>query len=866
MTAKDLRLPELPVNACLDELSSALQSGHVILSAATGSGKTTVAPLSLLHAPWLAGKKIIMLEPRRPAARMAAHRMAWLLGETTGQTVGYQVRFERKISPRTRIEVLTEGLLLKRLQADPELADVGLVIFDEFHERNLVADLSLALCIDVCQSLRDDLHLLVMSASLDTDRLASLLHARNITAEGKLFPVTVHYADNDLPLTESVDACLPLIGKALDTVQTDVLVFLPGRGEIERLMTLAKQQWGDRCEVLALYGDLGTVQQDRVLNPAQHPDHQMHRRLILSTDIAETSLTIEGIEAVVDSGRARRPVFQPNSGLTRLETRWISKASALQRSGRAGRLRPGHCFRAWTQSRQQRLDDWITPEILQADLADTVLELATWGVSDPATVTWLDAPPKGHWQQARNLLLQLQAIDGQGKITGQGREMSTLPMHPRLAHMLLNATGRQGKHLAADIAALLSDRDPFIRQRDASLPVDLCLRLTALNDWRERNAADGCDRHRLRQLDRLSKQFLQMTAAMHDDGSVEDGRTDQADEVLSVGACLAMAYPDRVAKRRASDGSYLMRNGRGVMLPRDDSLVTAETLVIANLDAGHRDGRAWLAAAIDRAEIERLFAAQIQHQRSTYWDEKHRKVVARETSTLGRISLTEQQCQLKADDPVTDILLAQVKQQGLALFGEQKAMEALRARVQTMHRLEGQGDGQGDGQGGWPDVSETALLQNLDEWLLPWLDRADSLQQLRQVDLYAAIQSWLGWEKQRRLDKLLPETWTTPAATRRKISYDLNDPPVLEVPLQEMLGVSESPAVAGNRLKLVVHLLSPAGRPLQVTQDLPAFWQGAYQEVKKEMRGRYPKHYWPDDPASAEATRFTKKRMQKQKK
>lgn len=827
---------ELPIHACLEELSCALESDHVTLSASTGSGKTTIVPISLLDAEWLRGKKIIMLEPRRPAARMAAHRMSQLLGEKTGQTVGYQVRFERKISNNTRIEVLTEGLLLKRLQADPELSDVGLVIFDEFHERNLVADLSLALCLDVCHSLRDDLRLLVMSASMDTVKLSALLKAKNITAEGQLYPVTVHYASEDSRLDDTVNACIPLINQALHAVKGDVLVFLPGRGEINRLQEIAEQKWGDSNDIKVLYGELASSEQDRILNPQSRKS----RRLILSTDIAETSLTIEGLEAVVDSGRVRKPVFQPNSGLTRLEMRWISRASALQRSGRAGRLGPGQCFRAWTVAREQRFDDWIVPEILQADLATTVLELAAWGVTDPADLAWLDRPPEGHWQQAVELLQQLQALDAQGKITPQGQQMALMPMHPRLAHMLIHAGDEYTQQLAADIAALLSDRDPLLRTRGHALPIDISVRLSALNDWREHHKTKGADPNRLRQLDKLSVQFRKNIKPLPN----KDG------ERLSIAGCVALAYPDRIAKRRAQGNGYLMTNGKGVLIPEDDGLVNSDYLVIAELDAGQRDGRAWLAASIDKTEIKRLFAQQVKQLRITQWDHKNHKVVARQIETLGEIRLAEKQVALKAEDRVSEVLLEQVKKQGLSVFTRQDKFNRLRARIQTLRTV--------DHKAGWPDVSDTALMDQLQDWLLPWLDNVDSL---KQIDPVEALQAWLGWDKQQQLNELLPTIFQTPAGSQRNIEYDLNEAPVLRAPLQEMLGLSTSPTIAGGRIKLVIHLLSPAGRPLQVTSDLAAFWQGAYQEVKKEMRGRYPKHYWPDDPASSEATRFTKRHM-----
>jgi ATP-dependent helicase HrpB len=841
---------DLPIKACLDEISASLEHHHVTLSASTGSGKTTIVPLALLQAAWLGSQKIIMLEPRRPAARMAAHRMACLLGEKTGDTVGYQVRFERKISDHTRIEVLTEGLLLKRLQADPELADVGVVIFDEFHERNLVADLSLALCIDICNSLRQDLRLLVMSASMDTDKLGHLLNAKNITTEGKLYPVNIHHAAEDSSLPEAVEACVPLIAQALKMVDGDVLVFLPGRGEINRLQKIAEQQWGDSNEIMTLYGDLGSREQDRILNP----NSRNLRRLILSTDIAETSLTIEGLEAVVDSGRVRKPVFQPNSGLTRLETRWVSKASALQRTGRAGRLGPGHCFRAWSKARERRFDDWIVPEIKQADLSNTVLELAAWGVTDPRDLAWLDQPPQGHWQQAVELLQQLQAIDAQGKITQQGQQMVLLPMHPRLAHMLSNAGDEHSQQQAADIAALLSDRDPLLRTLGHTLPVDISLRLSALSEWRESNITTGADRNRLKQLDLLSKQFI--LSSLRTRGSAMPGTMDfrlSGDNALSgIGACLALAYPDRIAKRRAQGNSYLMVNGKGVVIPEDDSLVNAEFLVIAQLDAGKRDGRAWLAASIGKAEIEHLFAEQIKKLRITQWDDRNHKVVAREIQTLGEIRLAEKQVALQPNDGVTEVLIEQVRNQGLSLLADQDKFNSLRARIQILRNV--------DDKSEWPDISDTTLIDKLQDWLLPWLDQADSFKQVNAVE---ALQSWLGWNRLQRLNEWLPTSFQTPAGTQRKIEYGLNDAPVLKVPLQEMLGLSESPGVAGGKIKLVIHLLSPAGRPLQVTSDLTAFWKGAYQEVVKEMRGRYPRHYWPDDPASSQATRFTKKRMKK---
>ncbi len=837
-----MNLPDFPINACLPELAQALQAGHVILSASTGSGKTTIVPLSLLDQPWLQGRKIIMLEPRRPAARMAARRMAYLHDERVGETIGYQVRLDRQVSAKTRIEVLTEGLLLRRLQSDPELSAVGLIIFDEFHERNLVADLSLSLCIDICKSLRDDLRLLVMSATLDSNRLVELLAAQHIHAEGRLYPVKIHYSDQTRPVNESVDACLPLIGQALETVQKDVLVFLPGQREIKLMQELAVKKWGHCCEVLTLFGDQLPEQQDKVLNPQQ----QSRRRLILSTDIAETSLTIAGVEAVVDSGRVRKPVFQASSGLTRLETRWISKASAMQRTGRAGRLGPGHCFRAWSEGQESRLVESIPAEITQADLADTVLELAAWGVTDPDSMAWLDKPPQAHWRQAVELLQRLEAVDGSGQLTRQGSAMFGLPVHPRLAHMLTRANSENSRQMVADMAALLSDRDLFTRAGQQRLPLDLNLRLHALQEWRKGDSLKQVSVHRLRQVDRLSKQFLSMLGPVDKPLAVRE---------YSAGAYLAMAYPDRIAKRRSSQGSYLMSNGRGVTVAEDDSLASQDYLVIADLDAGQRDGRAWLAAPIAYAEIHDLFAGQINNQRQLFWDAEQEKVVARQTECLDSLVLNEMAVPVQQDDVVVPILIKQLRIDGFSLLGEQPAFNRLRARIATLRLLEKDAD--------WPDVSDAALLEQLEMWLQPWLDGVISLKQLKRINLMGALQAWLGWDRQQRLDSQLPEVYLTPAGTRRTIEYDMQNPPRIEVPLQEVLGESKAPAVAQGRLKLVIHLLSPAARLLQVTSDLEVFWKGAYDEVKKEMRGRYPKHYWPDDPANAQATRFTKKKMNK---
>ncbi len=841
------KLPDLPVQTCLPALREALSRGHAVLTAEPGSGKTTLVPLLLLDEAWLAGRKIVILEPRRPAARMAARRMADLLGESPGGTVGYQVRFERRISAASRIEVLTEGLLLRRLQADPELADVGLVIFDEFHERSLQGDLSLALSLDVIGGLREDLRLLIMSASLDPQPLVDLLPARAVSAEGRSYPVEVQQAVGDIDPRDPLPACLRALGQVLGdqsgVATGDVLVFLPGRREIERLLDEVRGRWGDSVDAFPLYGDLSAEQQDVVLRG----NRSGRRRVIAATDIAETSLTIEGVSAVVDSGLARKPVFDPNTGLTRLETRWISKASALQRAGRAGRLGPGVCCRAWSAARQARLDDWTAPEVRHADLAALVLEMANWGINSSAGLRWLDQPPPAHWQQATILLQTLDALDDRLNINALGRDMARFPVHPRLAHVLASASGAANQRLAADVAALLSERDPLPSRR-AGAPFndagsDLGMRLEALHAMRDKRPLPGrSDRRLLRRIDQVAQQFLRLCRK-------SDSRQ-PAD--MTVGQCIALAYPDRVAACSSADGRrYLMRNGRAAMLDEHDPLRGRPFLAIGAVDAGRREGRVWLAAALEDDTFLSLFEGQIEVRREVRWDAALADVVARTVRRLDAIVLSDEPGPLRRGDPVGEVLIAQIRRDGLA--GHFKSADDLTARVATMRRA--------DPDGPWPDFSEKGLLASLETWLPPWLRDGEGVRQLRRLDLHEILSAQLGWQLSQKLEQLLPLTFETPAGTRRRYSYDATGDPVLALPLQEMLGQSTGPLLANGRVPVILHLLSPAGRPLQVTSDLAGFWAGTYDDVKKEMRGRYPKHFWPDDPAQARATRFTKRRM-----
>lgn len=831
-------LPDLPVAACLAELRVALACGNCVLEAPPGSGKTTLVPLALLAEPWLAGRKIVMLEPRRPAARMAARRMADLLGERVGETVGYQVRLERCIGAHTRIEVLTEGLLVRRLQSDPALSGVGLVIFDEFHERSLSADLGLALCLDTCAGLRDDLRLLAMSASLDQAGLVDLLAARRVVAHGRAYPVTIEYLAREPAGSDPVAICVELVRRALDEYHGDILVFLPGRGEIARVHAQLREVREDGYEIHELYGDLSVAEQDKVLCPPS----ERRRRVILATDLAETSVTIEGVAVVVDSGLTRKPHFQPDSGLTRLETRFISKASALQRCGRAGRLGPGYCLRAWSEPRHARLDDWIEPEIMHADLGGLVLELAAWGVQEPGALRWPTPPPVAHWQQACEVLARLGALTSDGRLTVAGRAMADLPLSPRLAHMLTAAADPQ---LAADLAALLGERDPLRGRRGEATPVDLQLRCEMLAALRAGDPTHGVDKAALRRIDQLAHQFLRQSGGRR---SVQGAR-------VSPGACLALAYPDRVAQCRAGGGErYLLANGRGVRLPASDALYGQPLLVVADLDAGEREGRIWLAAALREEELIDLYPQQCLRSRDLYWDEQRQAVAARERLRFGCLILREQSAALVDDDDVATLLLAQLRRRGLALLGGQAEASQLRARIATLRLCGVEGD--------WPDMSEAALLASLEEWLPAWLQGVDSARGLMRLDLADILRGQLDWDTRTRLDELAPSHYTTPAGSRRGLEYSgAGTSPTLRVPLQEMFGAPQSPSVANGRVAIVLHLLSPAGRPLQITADLANFWADAYRDVKKEMRGRYPKHLWPDDPTQVQATRYTKRRL-----
>lgn len=826
----------LPIRSVLPELKSTLASNSsAVLCAPPGSGKTTVVPLELLDQPWLAGRKILLLEPRRLAARAAAARMAWRCGESVGDSVGYRIRLDSCVSKATRIEVMTEGVLTRRIQQEPELPGVGLILFDEFHERSLQADLALALALDVAAALREDLRLLVMSATLDSERVSALLgNAAVIRGEGTSHPVEIRYLNVE-PGPDIVRVATAGILRALAEQQGDLLVFLPGSGEIGKVTDALESNLGGDILLCPLFGELTKEQQERAIQM----DPSGRRRIVLATSIAETSLTIEGISTVVDSGWSRLPSFNPNSGLTRLETVRVSKSSADQRSGRAGRLGPGVCYRLWTRSIDASLEEHTKPEILDADLASLMLELAQWGVSDPAELKWLDAPAAGSVAQARELLGQLEALNQHGRITRHGEKMVKLPIHPRLAHMLLKAGSRQQAALAADLAALVSERDIFQR-RAGRKSIAIEDRLELLARWRSGEraevAAAGGNASACTRVVAVSRQLS--TAVTPPD------LTPTA--VSAAGVLLSFAYPDRIAQRRKGGSErYLLASGRGVKLPAGEPLAVQEYLVVAEMDAGRIEGKAHLAASIDIAQLRTAHSGRIVRSNLVAWEPNSCSVIAREEERLGAIVLGSRPMQSPDPASIRQAMLFGIREAGVEALPWSPAATAWRARIQSLRCWQP--------DVAWPDFSDTWLMGNLEEWLLPWLDGISRQQQLKRLDLEVIMRSRLDWSQQQQMERLAPTHISVPSGSRRSLSYLPGEAPVLKVRLQEMFGLEETPRVCNGDIPIMLHLLSPAQRPVQITQDLRGFWDRTYDEIRKELKGRYPKHYWPEDPRNAVA-------------
>ncbi len=837
----------LPIDNVLPALRQALGQRHeVVLEAPPGAGKTTRVPLALLDEPWLAGQRILMLEPRRLAARAAAERLASELGESVGETVGYRIRLDSKVGPRTRIEVVTEGILTRRLQEDPALDGVGLLIFDEFHERSLDADLALALSLNGRDLLRDEppLKIMLMSATLEGERLSALLgDAPVVSSEGRMYPVDVRWGRPFQPGEFIEPRVVDTVHQALADEPGSLLVFLPGQAEIRRVHESLQASLGGRQDILLcpLHGELELSAQRAAID-APAPGV---RKVVLATNIAETSLTIDGVRVVIDAGLARVPRFDPGSGMTRLDTQRISRASATQRAGRAGRLEPGVCYRLWSEAQHDQLAAYASAEILQADLAGLALQLTRWGVT-PGQLSWLDQPPAAAYAQAQDLLLRLGALKpGQLlSLTAHGQAMAELPAHPRIAHLLLRGQALGLAEMACDVAALLGERD-ILRGAGA----DLHSRLTLLSGETRASRGGQGGVQRARQLARQYRGYLRGKAS----SAVPD-----PEHPRWLGALLALAYPDRVAQqRRAGGAEYRLANGRAALFGEVDALMKAPWLVVADLGSrqGQREERIYLAAEFDPALFDGVLAEQVECLDVLDWDEREGVLRAERQRKVGELILAREPLTGLDDDARARALLDLVRRKGLELLPWTPELRQWQARVALLRQL----DLATGGDSEWPDLSDAALLAGLEQWLQPYLGKVTRLSHFAQLDLSSIVRNLLPWPLPQRLDEWAPMHLSVPSGSSIRLDYS-EHPPILAVRLQELFGLAETPRIAQGRLQVKLHLLSPARRPVQVTQDLANFWRSTYSEVKKDLKGRYPKHYWPDDPLVAEATARAKPR------
>lgn len=837
-------LPGLPVTEVLETLGGALaEAGSAVLVAPPGAGKTTLVPLVLLDAPWRADGRILVLEPRRLAARAAAHRMAELLGEAgAGETVGYRIRGDTRISRRTRIEVVTEGVLTRMLISDPALDGVAAVVFDEFHERSLPADLGLALTLHTRGLLRPDLRLVVMSATLDAAPVAEVLGAPVVRSEGRTFPVETRFLER--PADGWIEPhVVRAVRGILPETEGDVLVFLPGAAEIRRTAEgLAEAGLPPGVRVHTLHGSMKRSEQDRALTPAPSGE----RKVVLSSAIAETSLTIEGVRVVVDAGLMRVPRFDPGTAMTRLETVRVTRDSADQRRGRAGRVAPGVCVRLWTEGEDRGLVPARVPEIRDADLAPVALDLAAYG-AERDELTWLDAPPEGAWSQARELLTELEILGADGALTDHGRQVAELGLHPRLGHMLVRGREVGRGALAVRVAALLQDRDVLVGQGGPP-PSDLRLRveaLLALESGRGTRSGRGWTVHR-GGLHRARDEARRL-ARMIDAGGVP-----APEEVAEVGELTALAYPDRVGlAREGSPGRFLLRNGRGATLRPDDPLVAADALVAVEVQGGGRDARVFQGAPLEAGRIAEIFGHQIDEVEEVRFDDAAGRVLPRRVRRLGALVLSEAPLAGPAPHRVAEALCRGVREMGLHVLPWDRDTTQLRERLAFLHHLD---------PTSWPAVDDETLEEGLELWLAPYLTGLRSLDDLSGVALDDALLHDVEWDQRSRLDVLAPTHVEIPSGSRVRLDYSNPEAPVLAAKLQELFGMTETPRVGGGRVPLTVHLLSPARRPVQVTRDLASFWRDTYFEVRKDLRGRYPKHPWPEDPLTATATRRTKRR------
>ncbi|MCK1564003.1 ATP-dependent helicase HrpB [Bradyrhizobium sp. 173] len=815
----------LPIDAVLDDLSRTLEAHHAaVLVAPPGAGKTTRVPLALLDAPWAKGKKIIVLEPRRIAARASADRMAKSLGERAGETVGYRVRFGSKISRATRIEVVTEGIFTRQILDDPELSGIAAVLFDEFHERSLDADMGLALARDAQLGLREDLRILVMSATLDGARVAKLLgEAPVVESEGRAFPVETRYLGRkaDEPIERQMaDA----IASALRADAGSVLAFLPGAAEIRRTQNfLAERIHDSSIEIVPLFGALDAAVQDRAISPAPKGT----RKVVLATSIAETSLTIEGVRIVVDSGLARVPRYEPDIGLTRLETVRVSRAAADQRRGRAGRTEPGVCYRLWDEPQTASLAPYTQPEILSADLSSLVLDLAQWGVADPAALSFLDPPPQPAWKEAKSLLSELNALDGDGRITAEGKSLRALALPPRLARMIVDSHRAGEGEAAAEIAAIITERGL------GGDSVDLEHRRDQFRRDRSPRAASARD---------LARRWASQVAAS------EKAATAEGD--LSTGLMLAYAFPDRVARNRGN-GSFVLANGRGAAVDQTSSLARTPYIAVGEMTGTAASGRILLAAQISQDEIERHFAEHIESVEEISFDRGAMALRARRKRALHAITLSEATLAVSPSGDTARIFADGLIAAGLDRLPWSKVAKQWRDRVMFLRRAEGDS---------WPDLSDDGLIARRDDWLVPALYDMIALKDISAGDLSDALMALLPWEMRARLDREAPTHFEAPTGSVLAIDYEAEQGPTIAVRLQELFGLNTHPSIAAGKVPLVLELLSPAQRPVQVTRDLPGFWRGSYSAVRSDLRGRYPRHPWPEDPANALPTRRVKPR------
>ena len=834
-----------PIDAIVPQLQQTLRQQRIaLLTAQPGAGKTTQIPLALLQEPWLIPKTIIMLEPRRLAARAAARRMSDLLDEAVGTTVGYRTRLDTKIGPNTKLEVVTEGILTRILQHDPSLQNYGLVIFDEFHERSLQADLGLALCLESHKVFREDLRLLIMSATLDIPAISQQLkQAPVITCEGNMFPVETRYVGK--PEGKNFDIQVAqTIHRLLKTEHGNLLVFLPGTGEIRRVeRVLANLPLGSQILIAPLYGDLSAQAQDQAILPPPAG----WRKVVLSTNIAESSLTIEGIRLVVDTGLMRVPRFDSGSGMSRLTTLTVSQQSAEQRRGRAGRLEPGLCVRFWSEAEQRTFTPRTAPEILDADLTSLALELAQWGIHDPQELLWLDPPPSGAMAQARQLLHSLGALDSQGHITDHGRSMTDLPMHPRLAHMVLKGKAQGMGTLACDLAAALSERDLFkgsIAREHTDLRTRFDILYGGAHVQRNTESLDMGTIQRIRQVSQSWQRTLHITTPRH----IPKQQIDQ------MGTLLALAYPDRIAQRQSDEARrYRLANGRSAKFHHPDPLEHEEWLVIADLNGAPATALIYMAAPISRKDLMSHCKDLIQSTDSVMWDGSTQAVRSIRQRRLGELILEESRLPDPDPDLVLTALLNGLRNTGLSCLPWNPTLRNWQARVQFLRRAT-------EPESAWPDISDDTLLHTLEQWLGPYLTNLSSLNQLKRIDLAWPLQALLTQEQRRTLDILAPTHLTVPTRSHIPLDYQSGEIPILAVRLQELFGQCDTPRLVNGRIPVLIHLLSPARRPVQVTQDLTSFWATGYQAVKKELKGRYPKHFWPDDPLQAPPTRGIKKK------